>query len=67
MTTEELKDELCREAQRRTALDTERDESRQKIDGLIATLRQSPHDVSVRELAHLADMSPQAVHKALGR
>lgn len=34
MTTEELKNELKREAERRDALDADRDAVRQKIDGL---------------------------------
>lgn len=67
MTTEELKNELKREAERRDALDADRDAVRQKIDGLLEQLREPPHDVGVGELADLAGMSRQAVHKALGR
>lgn len=67
MTTDELEQQLKREAERRDALDADRDAVRQKIDGLLEQLREPPHDVGVGELADLAGMSRQAVHKALGR
>jgi len=67
MTTEELKAELAREADRRDALDADRDKSRTRIDELVETLRQDPHDVGVAELARIAKVSPQAIYKTLGR
>ena len=65
MTTEELKADLKREVDRRDALDDDRDVSRKRIDTLIRDLR--GRDVGVAELADLAGMSKQAIHKALNR
>lgn len=65
MTTEELKADLKREVDRRDALDDDRDVSRKRIDALIRDLR--GRDVGVAELADLAGMSKQAIHKALNR
>lgn len=65
MTTEELKADLKREVDRRDALDADRDVSRKRIDALIRDLR--GRDVGVAELADLAGMSKQAIHKALNR
>lgn len=65
MTTTELEQQLKREADRRDALDGDRDEVRKRIDGLIRDLRE--RGVGVAELADLAGMSKQAIHKALNR
>lgn len=65
MTTDELEQQLKREADRRDALDGDRDAVRKRIDELIRDLR--GRGVGVAELADLAGMSKQAIHKALNR